>query len=74
MLNNFTSEKMLFTVAEVAKIIKTNEDYVHRLRRAGILKFMKLGSFKVRKETLEQFLKKYEGYDVTDPFNIKQLT
>lgn len=64
---------MLFTVAEVAKILKTNVDFVHRLRRANILPFIKLGAYKVRKESLEKFLEEYEGKDVTDPFDIKEL-
>jgi hypothetical protein len=34
---------------------------------------MKLGQYKVRRETLENFLKEYEGYDLTDPFNIMPL-
>jgi len=66
-------ENMLFTVAEVAKILKTNVDYVHKLRKCGLLKFMKLGSYKVRKEALEEFLRKYDGMDLTDPANIREL-
>lgn len=66
-------EEMLYTVEEVAKILKTNREYVYKLRNAGLLKFMKLGCYKCRKSTLEEFLKKYEGMDITDPFNIKEL-
>lgn len=64
---------MLFTVAEVAEILKTNIDYVHKLRKAGLLPFLKLGSYKVRKEALEAFLREYEGKDLTEPFNVKEL-
>ena len=64
---------VIYTVPEVAKLLKTNVDYVHKLRKAGILKFLKLGSFKVRKVELDNFLAKYEGKDLTDPFNIKDL-
>lgn len=64
---------MLYTVKETAEILKTNVDYVHKLRKAGLLPFIKLGSYKVRKETLEQFLKENEGKDLTDPGNIKEL-
>lgn len=66
-------DDMLFTVAEVATILKTNVDYVHKLRKAGVLPFIKLGSFKVRREALEAFLLKYEGKDLTDPSDIKEL-
>ncbi len=58
---------MLLTIAEVAKELKTNVTYVHRLRKAGLLPCIKLGTYKVRKEALEEFLKKYEGQDLTEP-------
>lgn len=64
---------MLYTVKETSKILKCNVDTVHKLRKAGLLPFMKLGSYKVRAEALEEFLKKNEGMDLTDPFNIKEL-
>ena len=67
-------EDMLYTVPEVAKILKTNKDYVYSLQRSGLLKFMKIGRLKCRKSTLEEFLKKFDGLDLTDPFNIKQIT
>lgn len=66
-------EEMLYTVPEVAKILKTNVEYVYKLQRAGIIKFMKLGRLKCRKKALEEFLAKYDGCDVTDPFNIRQM-
>lgn len=64
---------MLYTVKETAAILKTNVEYVHKLRKAGLLPFLKLGCYKVREESLEEFLKKYEGMDLTDPFEIKEL-
>lgn len=66
-------DTMLFTVAEVAVILKTNVDYVHKLRKAKLLPFIKLGSYKVRKESLEAFLAAYEGKDVTNPSSVKEL-
>lgn len=66
-------EDMLLTVPEVADILKTNVDYVYKLHRAGILKFLKVGRLKCRRKTLEEFLEKYDGMDVTDPFNIKEV-
>ncbi len=67
-------EDILYTVKEVSRILKCNVDYVHKLRKAGLLPFLKLGSYKVRKEALDEFLKKYEGKDLTDPNRIKELT
>ena len=63
---------MLYTVPEVAEILKSNTDYVYKLQRSGLLKFMKMGRWKCRKATLEEFLEKYDGMDLTDPFNIKE--
>lgn len=64
---------VLYTVKEVAELLKTNVDYVHKLRKSGILPFLKLGQYKVRKEALQDFLKKYEGKDLTNPFDVKEL-
>lgn len=66
-------ENMLLTVPEVAAILKTNKDYVYKLQRAGLLRFMKIGRYKIRKADLEEFLKKYVGCDLTDPFDIKPI-
>ena len=68
-----TSLTVLFTVKEVAEMLKTNENYVHKLRKARLLPFIKLGQYKVRKESLKLFLEQYEGKDVTDPFNVKEI-
>lgn len=61
-------DEILFTVKETAEILKINVPYVHKLRRAGHLRFMKLGTFKVRKAEIERFLESCEGMDYTDPF------
>lgn len=66
-------EDVLYTVAEVSKLIKTNPAYVYQLIKAGLLPVLKLGSYKVRREALLNFLKKYEGKDLTDPENIVDL-
>lgn len=66
-------EVMLYTVPEVAQILKTNVDYVYKLQKAGVLKFMKIGRLKCRKSALEEFLAKYDGFDISDPFNVEQM-
>lgn len=66
-------EEMLYTVPEVAQILKTNVDQVYKLQKAGLLRFMKIGRLKCRKSTLEQFLENYDGFDISDPFNIKTV-
>ncbi len=67
------NDNILYTVKEVAALLKTNVDYVHKLRKAGLLPFLKLGQYKVRKEALVDFLSRYEGKDLTNPFQIKEL-
>lgn len=60
----------LYTVKEVAKIMKVNVHRVYDLIRVGLLPALKLGSIKIRKESLEEFLRKYDGKDLTDLNNI----
>ncbi|MBY6836940.1 helix-turn-helix domain-containing protein [Clostridium botulinum] len=66
-------EEMLYTVKEASKILKTNTDYVYSLIRKGYLRCLKLGSYKIRKSTLEEFLVKYEDFDLSDLDNVKEL-
>lgn len=66
-------QDVLYTVSEVAELLKTTKDYVYKLQKAGLLKFMKLGRLKVRKKTLDEFLEKYDGMDLSDPFNVKEV-
>lgn len=66
-------EEMLYTVDEVAGILKTNVNYVYSLQRSGLLRFLKIGRLKCRKSTLEAFLEEYEGKDLTNPYDVKEL-
>lgn len=66
-------DDILYTVSEVSKLIKTNTAYVYELIKAGHLQVLKLGSFKIRKTTLLEFLEKNEGYDLTNPHEVKKL-
>lgn len=65
--------ELLYTVPEVAKLLKVNQGTVHEYRKAGLIRFMKLGSYKVRAEELKRFLVECEGKDLTDPQNVKDL-
>lgn len=51
-------EDILYTVSEVAKLIKCNTNYVYDLIRKGFLPALKLGSYKVRQAALLEFLEK----------------
>ena len=70
---NAESQDILYTVAEVAKLIKTNPAYVYELIKKGLLPALKLRGYKIRRTSLLEFLEKYEGYDVSDPLNIKPV-
>lgn len=61
--------EMVYTVKEVAEILRCGVNFVYKLIDTGKLRCMKLGNMKVRKSTLEEFLAKWEGYDLTDPNN-----
>ena len=66
-------EDVLYTVTEASKLIKTNPAYVYELIHAGLIPVLKLGSIKIRRTTLLEFLEKYEGYDLTNPNDVKKL-
>lgn len=64
----------LYTVEEVAAILKVNKNAVYDLIRKGLLTALKLGRLKVTKPTLLSFLREYNGKDLSDLENIKELT
>lgn len=64
---------MLYTVKEVSKILKSNQNYVYSLIKKGYLPALNLGSLKVRKVSLMQFLEKYDKKDLSNLNNIKDL-
>lgn len=66
-------EEILYTVSEVSKLLKTNVNYVYELINKGFLPALKLGSLKIRRSTLIEFLKFNEGNDLSDLNNIKKL-
>lgn len=66
-------EDILYTVSETAKLLKTNPNYVYDLIKKGLLPALKLGSYKIRRIALFEFLEKHEGEDLTDLNNIKDL-
>jgi len=69
-----SNEKILYTVKEVSELIHTNQAYVYSLIKAGLLPVLKLGSYKIRRESLNKFLAEYEGKDLTNPNNIATIS
>lgn len=65
--------EVLYTVSEVSKLIKCNTNYTYSLINKGLLPALKLGSMKVRRTALLEFLEKYEGKDLTDINQIVDL-
>lgn len=63
----------LYTVADVAKILKVGKNRVYSLIRSGVLPALNLGGLKIRKITLCKFLEDYDGYNLTDENNIVKL-
>ena len=51
--------KPIYTVKEVAKILKVNPSKVYELIRAGKLICLRLGQTKIRGSDLEQFIMTY---------------
>lgn len=68
-----TSVKILYTVKEVSVIMHTNAAFVYSLIKAGHLPALRLGSYKIRHETLIKFLAEHEGEDLRDPEHIRPI-
>ena len=71
--NHSTPDRVVYTVKEVSILLRTNPAFVYRLIDLGLLPALKLGSIRVRKDALDGFLRRYEGYDLSDPCEIKAL-
>ena len=67
------SERIIYTVQEVAKMLHSSPNYIYLLIEKGYLPAMKLGSIKILKSTLEKLLLENEGNDLSDINNIKKL-
>ncbi len=66
-------EDLLYTVPEVATLLKTDEPTVRELIRKNVLVGLKLGRLKVTKIELLRFLRDYAGKDLSDLDNVKEL-
>ena len=47
---------MLFSVSDVAKMLKVNRNFVYKIINNGELEAVKIGSIKVRKEALNEYI------------------
>ena len=49
---------MLLTVAEVAKMLKVNKNFVYKIINNGELEAVKVGSIKVKQEALNNYIER----------------
>lgn len=49
---------MLYTVSEVAKLLKVNRNFVYKLIKNGELEAVKIGSIKVKREALNRYIER----------------
>ena len=47
---------MLYTVTEVAKMLKVNRNFVYKIINNGELEAVRIGSIKVREEALNEYI------------------
>lgn len=80
MTNNMTvnnipipDDVIIYTVSEVAAILHSNKNSVYNLIYSGALPCIKLGQIKIRHDALARFLKNAEGYDYTNPNEVKRI-
>ena len=50
------SDDIIYTISEVSKLLKVNRNFVYELIKSGRLKAIKIGSLKVRKKDLHEYL------------------
>ena len=70
-----TSEgRVVYSVKEISQLLHTNAALIYRFIELGLLPAIKLGSLRVRKQALDQFLVDYEGLDLSNPEEIRRIT
>lgn len=67
------NDDLLYTVPEVASLLKVNTNKVYELFKAGLLIPLKLGRYKVPRSEVIKFVEAYKGKDLTDLNNIKDI-
>ncbi len=60
------NDRLIYTVQEVAKILHSSPNYIYLLIEKRYLPAIKLGSLKILKSSLEQFLIENEGRDLSN--------
>ena len=71
---NIENERLIYTVKEVATLLHSSPNYIYQLIEKGFLPALKLGSVKILKSSLQNFLIDNEGFDLSDINNVKKLS
>lgn len=50
------SDDVVYTISEVSKLLKVNKNFVYGLIKSGELKAIKIGSLKIKKKDLCEYL------------------
>lgn len=69
--------EVLYTISEVATLLKVNRNFVYKLINNGYLRSIQLGCRKVTKKSLLEFLDNYDGnteFDENTPVNSASIT
>ncbi|MFU0784528.1 helix-turn-helix domain-containing protein [Clostridium sp.] len=66
-------EDYLMSVTDVVKRLKTDKATVYELIKRGLLKALKLRSLKISNSEVNRFLRVYQGMDLSDLDNIKEI-
>lgn len=66
-------DNLLYSVPEVAKILKCDKNYVYNLINRGLLPCLMLKSKKVLHSSLMDFINKYNSYDLSNLDDIKPV-
>lgn len=64
---------VVYSVKEISQLLHTNAALIYRFIELGLLPAIKLGSLRVRKQALDQFLVDYEGF-LSNPEEIRRIT
>ena len=60
-----STAQVLYTISEVAELLKVNKNTVYQLIRRGYLRSIKSGCRKVTRKAILDFLDKYDGTELT---------
>lgn len=65
------STDLVYTISEVAELLKVNKNYVYTLINKGLLRSTKLGCRKVTRMALLEFLDSNDGLDFDEVLSVK---